>query len=332
MRMAVIGAGRIGAIHAHTVAGLAQVDSVVIADVDTAQAADIARAVHAESVATVDDVWRSGIDAVVIATPTDTHASLLRAAVAHRVPAFCEKPIAADLADTRRLVAEVEESGVPVQVGFQRRFDAGYTAVRSAVLGGHLGWLHTLRACTSDVAPPHAGYIPSSGGIFRDCSVHDFDAVRFVTGREVISVWATGANKGQPFFAAAGDVDTAAAILTLDDHTLVTCTATRYNGAGYDVRLEACGSRGTLVAGLDPHTPLTSATADDHQPREPYQGFLQRFAAAYVAELSAFADVVTAGAAVACTPADALEALLIAEAATVSRAEGRAVTLDEVRK
>jgi myo-inositol 2-dehydrogenase / D-chiro-inositol 1-dehydrogenase len=332
MRMGVIGTGRIGTIHAATVARLAGVDAVVIADLDASRAAKTATAVGAETVAEVDDIWTSGIDAVVIATPTATHATLLRAAVAAGVPAFCEKPIAADLADTCRLVAEIEASGVAVQVGFQRRFDAGYAALRQAVRAGELGWLHTLRACTSDATPPHRDYIPDSGGIFRDCCVHDFDAIRFVTGREVASVWATGANKGEPFFAAASDVDTSAAILTLEDGTLATCTATRYNGAGYDVRLEVCGTRGTLVAGLDRRAPLTSAVAGEHTPESPYINFLQRFADAYEAELIAFVEVVIQGHPVLCTPADALEALLIAEAATVSRREGRSVTLDEVRK
>jgi myo-inositol 2-dehydrogenase/D-chiro-inositol 1-dehydrogenase len=264
MRMGVIGAGRIGAIHARTAAGLDEVDAVVVADTDVGRAAEVARKLDAEWVDAVDDIWRSGLDAVVIAAPTDVHAEL-------------------------------------------------------------------LRACTSDPTPLHADYIPRSGGIFRDCSVHDFDAVRFVTGSEVVSVWATGANKGQPFFAEAGAVDTAAAVLTLADGTLATCTATRYNGAGYDVRLEVCGSTGTLVAGLDEHAPLTPALPGAPAPTSPYPGFLERFGAAYAAELAAFAVVVRNDSGVICTPADALQALLIAEAATVSRTEGRVVELTEVR-
>jgi len=331
MRIGLIGAGRIGAIHARTLAGLPQVDSVMIADVDAARAEEVARPLGAQAVGVPGDLWRMDLDGVVIAAPTAQHAPLLRAALAAGVPAFCEKPIAADLTDTRRLVNDVEQSGVAVQVGFQRRFDVGFRAVRDAVAADRLGWLHTLRACTSDPAPPHADYIPGSGGIFRDCSVHDFDAIRFVTGREVISVYATGANRGADFFAAASDVDTAAAILTLDDGTLAVCTATRYNGAGYDVRLEACGSRGTLVAGLDEHAPLTSATSPAYAPGQPYPGFLERFAAAYTAELLAFVHVVKGEAEVVCTPADALQALLIAEAAAVSLAGNRPVELTEVR-
>lgn len=171
------------------------------------------------------------------------------------MPVFCEKPIAVGLAATRALLAELAGSGVPLQVGFQRRFDAGYTALRDAVAAGDLGRLHTVRACTADPAPPPAGYLALSGGIFRDCAVHDFDSVRWVTGREVVEVSATGADRGDPAFAAAGDVDTAVTVLTLDDGTLVSCTATRYNGAGYDVRMEVAGSRSTLATGYDERAP-----------------------------------------------------------------------------
>ena len=132
-----------------------------------------------------------------------------------------------------------------MQVGFQRRFDAGYLAVREAARSGRLGWLHTVRSCTADPAPPPASLHPASGGIFRDCAVHDFDVHPLGDRPRGRQVFATGANRGEDFFAATGDVDTAVAVLTLDDGTLAVCTATRYNGAGYDVRLEALGSAGT---------------------------------------------------------------------------------------
>ena len=129
-----------------------------------------------------------------------------------------------------------------MHVGFQRRFDAGYRRAREAVRSGELGFVHTIRANTHDQSPPPAAYIPTSGGLFRDCCIHDFDIIRFVTGLEVATVFATGANKGDEFFAEGGDVDTAAALLTLDDDTLVSVTATRYNGGGHDVRMEVMGS------------------------------------------------------------------------------------------
>ena len=136
------------------------------------------------------------------------------------MPTFCEKPVASSLDETIGLAKLAASSDVPVHIGFQRRFDRGYQRLARAVQGGELGFVHSIRAATHDQSPPHAAYIPTSGGIFRDCNVHDFDILRFVTGREVVSVYATGANKGEAFFGEAGDVDTAAAVLTLDDDTI----------------------------------------------------------------------------------------------------------------
>src|SRR4029077_12582465 len=135
-----------------------------------------------------------------------------------------------DASGTRDVIRETK--GATVQIGFQRRVDAGYRNARDLVRQGNLGWLHTIRSTTLDPTPPPPGYIPGSGGIFRDCAVHDFDSIRWVSGREVTQVYATGANRGEDFFRAAGDVDTASATLTLDDGTLAVVSCSRYNGAG----------------------------------------------------------------------------------------------------
>jgi myo-inositol 2-dehydrogenase/D-chiro-inositol 1-dehydrogenase len=327
MKVGLVGTGRMGAVHARMLARLPEAEQVLIADLDTARARAVAHEVGAKAVDTVGDLFATGLNAVVIAAATPAHDGLVRLAITHEVPVFCEKPLAADLAVTRKLVADLAATDVPVQVGFQRRFDAGYIAIRDAVRAGELGWLHTLRACTSDAAPPHASYLPTSGGIFRDCSVHDFDAIRFVTGRDVVEVYATGANRGDPCFAEASDVDTGVAVLTLDDGTLAVCTATRYNGAGYDVRLEACGAKGTLVAGLDERAPLTAVPVADRPRGLPYPGFLERFAAAYEAELRAFLHLAAGKAENPCTVEDSLAAMLVAEAATESRLTGKPVSI-----
>jgi myo-inositol 2-dehydrogenase/D-chiro-inositol 1-dehydrogenase len=334
MRVGLLGAGRIGALHAETLVGLGAVEALLIADADDARARQVATKVGEPAVAVggVAEVFHAGVEAVVVATPTFAHADLIGAAMRARVPVFCEKPVALDVAGTRRVLDQVAAAGVPLQVGFQRRFDAGCQAVREAARSGRLGWLHTVRSCTSDPAPPAASYLATSGGIFRDCGVHDFDMVRWVTGREVVSVFATGGNRGADFFAAAGDVDTAAAVLTLDDGTLAVCTATRYNGAGYDVRLEACGSAATMVAGLDERSPLVSTSGEPRWPMgQPYAGFADRFRDAYAAQLSTFLEVAAGRAENPCDGAEALEALLVAEAAELSRRDGRLVTVEEVR-
>lgn len=331
MRAGLIGTGRIGVLHAETLQANPDVDELLVADADPVRARTVADRLGA-TFAEVDQLFDGRVDALVIAAATPAHAELVGRGADARLPTFCEKPLAAGVDETKELLEYVRAAGISLQVGFQRRFDAGYLAAREAVRSGSLGVLRTVRATTADPAPPHASYIPDSGGIFRDCHVHDFDIIRFVTGREVESVWATGTNKGASFFAEAGDVDTSAALLTLDDGTLATVTGTRYNGAGYDVRLEAAGSDGMVAVGLDDRAPLRSAEPGVTWPAgRPYENFYDRFRAAYVAELGGFVDHVLGRIPNPCPPEDALEAFQVAEAAQLSCDEGRPVRLREVR-
>ncbi|WP_433245322.1 Gfo/Idh/MocA family protein [Streptosporangium sp. CA-135522] len=323
MRVGLLGLGRIGAFHAATLAAHPRVDELVVADADGARAAGIAAGLNAG----VGDPFDA--DAVVIATPTATHAELLTRACAQGVPVFCEKPVAPGVEDTVRVLKAARRSGVVVHIGFQRRFDAGYVAARDALRGGELGTLHRVHLVTADPAPPAPGYLPLSGGIFRDCHIHDFDILRWVTGREVDTVYATGANRGEAFFAEAGDVDTSAALLTLDDGTLVTVQGSRYNGAGYDVRMELAGTLRTQTAGLGARAPL-SGVEGSGPPDDPWPDFQARFAAAYIAEIDAFLSAARGDTGSPCTVQDALAALHIAEAAELSRREGRPVRMAEV--
>lgn len=333
MRIGLAGTGRIGAFHARTLAALDGVDALVVADAFPESARAVAAATTAvptEAVA-VEDLVTSGIDALVVATSTPGHAPLVRAAVVARVPVFVEKPVAATLEETIGTVRLVEASDVPVHVGFQRRFDTGYRRAREAVASGELGFVHTLRATTSDRHPPHPDYVPTSGGIFRDCAVHDADVVRFVTGREVTAVHAVGGTKGEPFFAAAGDVASAAALLTLDDGTIAVLTTTRYSGQGHDVRLEVVGSEGSVAVGLDDSLALRSVEDGVDFPRGPvHEAFMDRFEPAYRAELAAFLDVARGVTPSPCTVRDALEAFRVVEACTLALAEGRPVSLSEI--
>ncbi|GGU80433.1 oxidoreductase [Streptomyces litmocidini] len=328
MRIGLIGTGRIGAFHAATLVGLPAVSGIVVHDTDQRSARAIADRTGGEVAGDLDGLFGADLDGVVIASPTSTHAHLILAAHRAGLPTFCEKPVAGSLAETDAVLGALAGSDVPLHVGFQRRFDAGYQELREAVASGRLGWTHTLRACTADPTPPPPSYVPGSGGIFRDCSVHDYDIVRWVTGREVVEVYATGANRGEDFFAAADDVDTGVSVLTLDDGTLAVCTATRYNGAGYDVRLEVCGSKGSLVAGLTEHTPLTPAQSPARTAGTPYPGFMERFQDAYRAELTAFTELAAGLRTSPCTGHDARSALAVAEAATRSRLSGRPVRVE----
>ncbi|MGW0960472.1 Gfo/Idh/MocA family protein [Streptomyces gelaticus] len=331
MRIGLIGTGRIGSFHAGVLARHPEVDALVVTDTDAARAAEVARATGATALPGTAEVFGGGVDAVVIASATSAHAELIGRAARAGLPAFCEKPIALDLSGTLGALREVDRAGSVLQLGFMRRFDAGFRAARAAVRSGALGRLHTVRAVTMDPAPPPAAYLPLSGGLYRDCLVHDFDMLRWVTGREVTEVYAAGSDAGPGMFRAAGDVDTAAVLLTLDDGTLATAAATRCNGAGYDVRMELAGELDQITVGLDGRTPITSAEPQGPSaPVGPWPGFLERFAPAYEAELDAFVRVVRGELPNPCDGREAWFALLIAEACEVSRRERRPVTIAEI--
>ncbi|WP_035866192.1 Gfo/Idh/MocA family protein [Cryptosporangium arvum] len=332
MRLGLIGLGRIGRFHAGLLRGLPAVKDLVVTDLDAALTAQVAASLDAEPAASPEALLAAGVDGVVIATSTPTHAPLVVAAVAAGIPAFCEKPLATTAAGGAALVRELTGADVPVQVGFQRRFDPAMAVVHDAVRRGELGWLHTVRSTTMDPAPPPQAYIAASGGMYRDCGVHDFDILRWVTGREVAEVYATGSNKGAPWFTEVGDVDTSTAVLTFDDGTLGLVSNTRYNARGYDVRLEVHGSADSVAAGWEPRVPVRPADADGFVPADtPHQFFMDRFAEAYRREFEAFTEVVAGTRPSPCTMADALEADWIAEACVRSAAERRPVTLAEVR-
>ncbi|WP_344877256.1 Gfo/Idh/MocA family protein [Nonomuraea antimicrobica] len=318
MRVGLLGLGRIGAVHAATLAAHPLVDELIVAD-----------PVRTSPYGRPGDPFEA--DAVVIASPTGTHAELIVRACERGLPVFCEKPVAATVAETVKVLEA--SAGNRVQIGFQRRFDPGYVAAATALRAGELGELHRVHLVTADPAPPPAEYIASSGGIFRDCHIHDFDILRWVTGREVVSVYAQGANLGAAFFAEAGDVDSSAALLTLHDGTLATLQGSRYNGGGYDVRMELAGTKRTQVVGLSSRAPLHSAeyhSPEDLLPRpdNPWPDFVARFEAAYRGEIDAFLRADRS----LCSIEDALEALYVAEAADLSLREGRPVEVAEVRR
>ena len=332
MRIGIIGLGRIGAFHAETLANLDTVDELVLVDAVPGVAEQVADKLSATVASSPEELLAAGLDGVVIASSTPTHADLLLAAVQAGVPTFCEKPVTQHPRDGAQVLRGLAGHDVPIQVGFPRRFDPAFVAVREDVVSGRLGWLHTVRSTTLDPAPPPEAYIRASGGIFHDCAIHDLDAVRWVTGREVVEVYAAGGNRGETFFVEAGDVDTAAAVLTLDDGTLALVSNSRYNGGGYDVRLEVHGSTDAVAAGLDDTLPLRSADPQVAFPSgPPATFFMDRLATAFRRELEAFTDVAAGRRVSPCTVEDAIETGWVAEACTLSRREHRPVRLDELR-
>lgn len=331
MRIGLAGVGRIGSMHADVLAANADVSELVLYDVATERAAELARTLGATAVEDLGSFLGAGLDGLVIATATGSHAELIARAVDRGMPVFCEKPVALDLERTREVLTLVETSAAPVQVGFHRRFDPGYLAAKAALAEGELGELRRVHLVSADPAPPDAAFIRTSGGIFRDLLIHDFDILRFVTGREVKTVRAVGANRGAEFFREAEDVDEATMILVLDDDTLVTAHGSRYNGAGYDIRMELAGTGGTRVVGLADEAPLSSAEPGVRFPGGPrWMVFSDRFRAAYAAEISAFIEVAAGRRQSPATVGEALRAAYVAEAAAISLRQGRPVDLAEV--
>lgn len=329
MRLGLIGLGRIGAFHARTLTDLPQVGSLVVADAVPTVTAEVAARLGAEPADSPEKLLAAGVDGVLIAAATAAHPALLRAAVDAGLPVFCEKPLAAGLDEARATADAVR--GAPVQIGYPRRFDAAFAAVRAAVAAGELGRVHTVRSTTLDPAPPPRAYLAGSGGLFRDCTVHDLDAVRWVTGQEIVEVYATGSDRGDPVFGELGDVDAAALVLTTADGALGVVSDSRYNARGYDVRLEVHGAADSRAAGLDDGLPLLPVGPGALVPAgPPHTFFIDRLASAFRAELAAFTELVAGTRPSPCTVDDALAVAVAAEAAVVSLRERRPVRTDEV--
>src|ERR687889_913493 len=330
MRVGLLGAGRIGALHAGVLARDPTVEEILVGDADLQRAEEVAQEIGGKA-GRIETVLGAGPDAVVIAASTPAHAPLIRASFEAGIPAFCEKPIALGYEETVEIARDVEASGATLQVGFQRRFDAGYAEARRLIETGALGTVYSLRLATHDPDPPPEEYIPDSGGIFRDLHIHDFDILRWLTGGEVEEVYATGSVRTFDFFAELGDVDTSAALIRMKDGVVAVLTGGRHDPLGYDVRAEIFGSRDSIAVGVDRRTPLRSVEPSiSRSEKEAYPNFQDRFLEAYTAEMKHFLALVRGDAGNPCTAADALEALRIAMAADLSLAEHRPVALVEV--
>lgn len=323
--IAVLGAGRIGAVHAANLVADGEVGQVRVFDPDPSAAA-VAGAVVASSLEEAVD----GADGAVVATPTALHPEHVLAVAAAGIPVLCEKPISLDLATSAAVVDEVAAAGVELQVGFQRRFDPGFVEMRRLVESGGLGDVYLVRAASHDHHPPHEAYLDTSGSIFRDMHIHDFDALPWLVGRSVVRVHAQGSVLIDDMYARHGDVDTAAIVLTFEGGPLGVITGARADALGYDHRTEVFGSADSVCAGLGPRMPMRSVDPGGPQPVDPYPSFPVRFAKAYRAEMAAFVALVAGRAPNRCPGGSAVEALRVAAAAERSLATGQPVEVADV--
>lgn len=328
--VAFLGVGRMGVTHLRNLATIPGVRVVTVADTRL-EAAEHGRMLSRAERAT-DDVAGAitdpRVDAVVICTPTTTHAGLIELAVRAGKAVWCEKPIALDLGETQRIVSLIEATGASVQLGFMRRFDPGYASAKRKIDEGAVGRIETFRALSRDTYPPPLKFLKSSGGIFLDMAVHDFDLARFLVG-EVEAVQAWGSVLIDERFAEADDVDTAVTLLRFESGALGVVETSRRSAWGYDIRTEVAGSQGKVVVEAVQKTPLTFSRAFGYE-ADHFESFPDRFDAAYRLELMAFFDALRAGRKPTPDARDALETLRIAIAATHSRREGRPVQVSSV--
>jgi myo-inositol 2-dehydrogenase / D-chiro-inositol 1-dehydrogenase len=330
VKVALFGAGRIGPLHARTLLASGELDRLFIMDVVPERAAAAAAELGGTAVRSVDEALADA-DAAIVCTSTDDHPSLIRAAIAKGLPTFCEKPLAASLADSITVRADVEAAGVPFQLGFQRRFDPAYVEARRLIESGTLGDIHLMSLRSHDPEPASEEFIASSGGMFRDLSIHDLDILRFVSGREVDEVYVIGSTRGFPLYEKYDDLANAVAVMRLDDSTPVSLSWARHDPLGHDVRTEVFGSRDSVAVGLGPRMPMRSVEPGVPPPAgPPWHIFLDRWDDAYRDELLAFLDVARGRRPSPCTARDGVEALRIAEALTVSAREHRPVRLEEI--
>jgi myo-inositol 2-dehydrogenase/D-chiro-inositol 1-dehydrogenase len=330
IRFAILGAGRMGLEHGQALVGLPEAQVVAVADPVEAAAQKVARLTRAPRTYAdpLDAIHDPEVQAVIIVTPTSTHAALIEAAARAGKAIFCEKPVAADLAETERVMKIVEETGVPFQIGFQRRFDTGFAQAKERILAGELGTIEQFAATGRDPAPPPLEYLKVSGGIFLDQAIHDLDIARFLVG-EVEEVLAIGDAKVDPAIAEMGDADTTTVLLRFTNGAQGVVQNSRRAVYGYDVRTEIFGSGGKFVLDATPKTPLLSYA--DGVKMDHYHFFMDRFRDAYRAEIAAFVASLRAGTLPQPGAFDATESLRLALACTRSLQEGRAVKVADVQ-
>lgn len=331
IKVGLLGAGRIGKVHAKSIVSDPRSQLVAVSDVNEEAARQLASTCGATARTSLEIIADSSIDAVLIATSTDTHAGLIEAAVAAGKAVLCEKPV--DLNLERALACQVlaAKAGRPVMIGFNRRFDPNFAALKRAFDAGEIGKGELLSITSFDPAPPPVSYIQVSGGLFRDMAIHDFDMACWVFGAAPVSVTAIGSSIVDPSIGVAGDVDTAVITLHFADGRIAVIKNSRRAVYGYDQRVELLGADGLLSAGNVLENTVTKITTAGAQSAKPEYFFLERYMKAYEAEWRAFVDAVAAGSDYPVTLQDGVSALAVAEAATLSWRTGKTVKLKDGR-
>ena len=330
LKIGLLGAGRIAGVHAAAISQNPQSKLVAISDFYPEVADKLARQFDAVMRTNEDIIADPEIDAVLIATPTDTHSDLIEAATAAGKAVLCEKPVDLSLERARACLHNSAPSGVPVMVGFNRRFDPNFAALKASLDAGDIGKAELLSITSFDPAPPPVSYIKTSGGLFRDMMIHDFDMANFIMGEAPISVMATASCVVDPEIGAAGDVDTAVVTLSYADGRIAVIKNSRRAAYGYDQRVELLGAQGLLQAQNMLENTVVKSTDKGVTGAKPTYFFLERYMAAYAAEWASFVDAVTNGTALPVTLSDGIDALAMAEAATRSAQSAMPVTLAEI--
>ncbi|WP_244595373.1 inositol 2-dehydrogenase [Bosea lathyri] len=327
MRMGLLGAGRIGRIHGLNVAARADASLVSVGDASPEAAAALAASTGAKTATAEAIISDASIDAILICTPTDTHADLIEAAVSAGKAVFCEKPVDLDADRIRRCLKVVERSGKPLMIGFNRRFDPNFAALESRLRAGDAGAIEIVSVISRDPSPPPVDYVKRSGGLFRDMMIHDFDMARFLLAEEPVEVFALGSALVDPAIGEAGDVDTAAVLMKTASGRIAQISNSRRATYGYDQRIEVHGSKGMLRAGNIHETTVEIATGAGFRADPVQNFFLERYAAAYRAELDAFIAACKGGKAATPSGLDGLKAQILADAATESARTGKPVSV-----
>jgi myo-inositol 2-dehydrogenase/D-chiro-inositol 1-dehydrogenase len=334
LRIAVLGCGRIGQMHAANVARHPRAELAMVYDVHAPSADKVAQTLGVTAAQSAEAVFSDPtVDAVLIATATPTHADYIEMAIATGKAVLCEKPIDLNLARVNACAAKIGNTSIPIQLGFNRRYDPGHSAARNAMLAGDIGDLHQVIITSRDPAIPPRAYLEAAGGLFRDMTIHDFDLARFMLGEEPTEVFAIGGALIDPVLGAElNEVDSAMFILRTASGKQCHINNSRTAVYGYDQRVELMGSKGMLISdNRKPHE-MRRYTATTTETSAPYQFFfLERYNEAFMAEIDGFVDCVEKGAAPLASFEDGRRALILAEAAYLSMKERRLVQVSEVK-